>query len=114
MTLRYHLRINQGETFQVAIPVLDENGTQVDLSGMTARGQIRARTADATVLHEWTLVNSGLAFDTNNVVLKVPAATSSAWAWRVAEYDLELTDGDGNVTRLVEGHVIISPEVTRT
>jgi len=114
MTLRYHLRINQGETFQVAIPVLDANGAPVSLSGMTARGQIRTHAADPTVLHEWTLGNSGIAFDANNVVLKVPATTSAAWTWRTGAYDVELTDGSGNVTRLVDGHVIVHPEVTRT
>lgn len=114
MTLQYHLRINQGETFQVAIPVLDANNSPVALSGMTVRGQIRTHAAAPTVLHEWTLVNSGLAFDVNDVILKVPAATSSAWTWRTATYDLELVDTDGNVTRLVEGHVIVHPEVTRT
>lgn len=113
MTLRYHLRINQGESFQVAIPVLDEDGDPISLSGMTARGQIRSHAADATVLHEWTLLNSGLAFDANNVVLKVPAATSSVWTFRTAQYDVELVDTDGNVTRLVDGHVIVHPEITR-
>ena len=113
MTLRYHLRINQGETFQLAIPVLDANGAPVSLSGMTARGQIRSHAADATVLHEWTLLNAGLAFSSNNVVLKVPAATSSAWTFRTAQYDVELVDTDGSVTRLVDGHVIVHPEITR-
>ena len=114
MTLRYHLRINQGETFQVAIPVLDEDGDPISLAGMTARGQVRAHAADETVLHEWTLGNSGIAFDANKVVLNVSAATSSAWTWRTGRYDIELVDGAGSVTRLVDGHVIVHPEITRT
>ena len=114
MTLQYHLRINQGETFQVAIPVLDEDGDPISLAGMTARGQVRPYAPSTTVLHEWTLGNSGIAFDTNKVVLTVPAATSSAWTWRGGQYDVELVDGSGAVTRLVEGYVVVHPEITRT
>ena len=113
MTLQYHLRINQGETFQIAIPVLDTNDSPVILTGMTAIGQIRTHAADPTVLYEWSVGANNLAFDTNNVVLKVPAATSSAWTFRTASYDVELTDSSGVVTRLVEGHVIVHPEITR-
>lgn len=113
MTLRFDLRINQGETFRVAIPVLNENGGVADLTGMTARAQVRSYAAAPTVLHEWTTTNAGLAFDVDEVVLTVPAATSSAWSWRTAAWDLELVDTDGNVTRLVEGHVVVHPEVTR-
>ena len=113
MTLQYHLRINQGETFQVAIPVLDSNGSPVALSGMTARGQVRTHAADSTTLYEWSTVTNNLAFDANNVVLTVPAVTSSAWTWRTGQYDVELVDGSGSVTRLVEGYVVVHPEVTR-
>jgi len=113
LTLQYHLRINQGETFQVAIPVLDVNDSPITLSGMTAHGQIRTHAADPTVLYEWSTGANNLAFDTNNVILTVPAATSSLWTWRTAQYDVELTDEDGVVTRLVEGHVIVHPEITR-
>jgi hypothetical protein len=112
MTLRYDLRINQGETYQVAIPVLDEDGDPVSLSGVTAKAQARSLDDDS-LLHEWTVANSGLAFDEHKVVVKVPAATSSAWTWRIGRYDLELTDGSSNVTRLVEGYVLVKPEVVR-
>ena len=113
MTLRYHLRINQGETFQIAIPVLDEDGAPVSLTGMSARGQIRAHPAATTVLHEWTLVNSGLVLDGNDVILSVPAATSAAWTFALGHYDVELVDGSGAVTRLIEGYVIVNPDITR-
>jgi len=113
VTLQYHLRINQGETFQVAIPVLNDNNSPVVLAGMTARGQIRTHAEAPTTLYEWSFTANNLAFDTNNVVITVPAATSSLWTWRTAQYDVELTDADGVVTRLVEGHVIVPPEITR-
>lgn len=113
MTLRYDLRVNQGETFRLSVPVLDDNGAPISLSGMAARGQIRRSTASTDVLYEWSVAAGNLTFDTNHVVLTIPAATSSAWLWRNAAWDLELTDLNGDVTRLTEGVVLVQPEITR-
>lgn len=113
MTLRFHLRINQGETFQLAIPVLDDNDSPVSLSGMTARGQIRAFAASPTALYEWSVANGNLSFDANNVVITIPASDSTAWTWRGGQYSVELTDLDGDITCLVDGQVIVHPEITR-
>lgn len=113
MTLRFDLRINQGETFQVAIPVLNANGSPASLGGATARGQIRSYAASPSALYTWSATALNLAFNGSDVVLTVPAAASSAWAFRTAAYDVEIEDADGNITRLVEGHVVIHPEVTR-
>lgn len=113
MTLRFDLRINQGETFELAVPVLDDDGAPVSLAGFTARGQIRSHAASPTVLYEWSTANGNVNFDVNAVVLTVSAATSSLWTFRTGRWDLELVATDGTVTRLVEGHVIAHPEVTR-
>lgn len=113
MTLRYDLRLNQGETFQLAVPVLDDNGDPVSLSGMSAQGQIRAHAAATVVLHEWTTTNGGIALDANDVVVKLSAAETSAWTFRTGRWSLELADSDGVITRLVDGLVIVQPEVVR-
>ena len=113
MSLRFHLRVNQGETFQLAIPVLDADGDPVTLSGMTAKGQVRAFAASTTVLYEWSTAHNNLSFDGNDVVITIPAAASSAWTWRTGLWGLELVDTGGVVTRLVDGQVIVHPEIVR-
>ena len=113
MTLRFDLRINQGETFEIAIPVLDANDNPVSLAGTTVKGQIRSHAASPTVLHEWSAANFNVAFDGNDVVLSVPATASSAWSFRTGRWSVELTDGSGVTTRLVDGMVIVHPEVVR-
>lgn len=114
MTLRYDLHLNQGETFRLDIPVLDDAGAPVDITGMTARAQVRARRADTTAVHEWSTTAGNLTLASNNITLNVPAATSAAWAWRLGYWDLELTEpATSTTTRLVEGAVVVSPEITR-
>ncbi len=113
MTLRYDLRINQGETFRLAIPVLDDDGSAASLSGMTAEGQIRTYAGSPTVLYEWSEENFNVAFDGNDVVLTIPATASSLWGFRTGQWALEMSDEDGVVTRLIEGQVIVHPDVVR-
>lgn len=114
MTLRYDLRIPQGTTWQVTVPVLTADNTPVDLAGYTARAQVRDGYAGATALHEWTVAAGNMTLGSGQVTLSVPAATSAAWTWRFARWDLELTNPGGVViTRLVEGSVLVDPEITR-
>lgn len=105
--LRYDLIVEQGCDYERSIPVLglEEGAT---LAGWTAAGQIRAGYGSGTVLHTLDLTPTG-----TNVVLKIPAAASAAWTWRLARYDVELTAPDDTVTRLVEGAVVVSAEITQ-
>lgn len=113
LTLRYDLRINQGETFQLSVPVLESDGDPAVLSDLTVRGQIRSHASSATVLHEWSFDDDNVAFDSNNLVLTVPATASAAWNFRTGQWDVEISDTSGTTTRLIEGLVIVHPEVTR-
>ena len=47
------------------------------------------------------------------IEITIDAATTAALDFDEGVYDLELVDGSGNVTRLVEGNVTFIKEVTR-
>lgn len=114
MTLRYDLRINQGENFRLSIPVLDDNGDPVNVTGMTARGQIRSWDSATTALYEWSSTAGNITVVGTQVILDVPPTTSTIWSWRTGVYDVELVDtGTSITTRLVEGVVVVHPEITR-
>ena len=114
MTLRYNLQINQGETWRLAIPVLDADGELVNLSGSVVRGQIRASLPSSGVaLHTWAEAESNVDIALGEIVLHVPAAVSEDWSWTVGMWDLEVTDLAGSTTRLIEGIVRVRPEVTK-
>jgi hypothetical protein len=44
---------------------------------------------------------------------QIPATASAAWTFSLGRYDVELEAPDGTVTRLVEGSVVVRPEITR-
>jgi len=111
MTLHYDLFINQGATWAVTFPVIDDNQQPLIVTGWTAMAQVRPK-PDEPVLYEWSAANSNIVVSGSSVTLQVAAAVSSAWAWTDAHYDLELIDLGGKVYRLAQGRVCVSQETT--
>lgn len=109
------LMVEQGTSWSHGfIPLI--NGSPVMAAGWTARGQVRTDVSATDVLYEWSSTAGNLSIDTSigSITLALRPSESSAWNWRHAVYDLEVTSPDGSTTyRVVQGSVSISPEVTR-
>lgn len=113
---RYDLDIVQGQTFHREILWKNPDGTPVNMTGFTARLQIREDYASPRPII--TLTSSPVAGLTitallGKIVLDITAAQSSVFQIRRGVYDLEIDQGGGTFKRLLEGRVDISPEVTR-
>lgn len=111
----YDLTINKGETLELPITYKDENGQPINLTGYTARLQVRERHDSATILLELTTENGGITIDgpAGTLTLHLSAAASAALGWERGVYDLEIASPSGTVTRLLEGAALTTPEVTR-
>lgn len=113
---KHNFYVYRGATFAEQIAWKDENGTAIDLTGFTARMHMRETVDSATPFLTLTTENGGIALGgaTGTVDLLASAAATSVISASAGVYDLELVAGDGvTVTRLLEGLVTISPEVTR-
>lgn len=109
------LDIEQGATWARILPVVDDDtGAPIDLTGYTARMQVRRSQADSIVLLELTTDNGGLIIDALNgaVTMVMGAGDTAAITWQRAVFDLELSK-HGDVVRLAEGTLTVRPEVTR-
>lgn len=111
------LAINQGATFakrltwQAGAPPV-----AVDLTGCTARMQIRSEIASSTILCSLTTENGGITLGgtAGTIEILISATTTANFAFEEAVYDLEIVMSDGiTVHRLVGGAITVSPEVTR-
>ncbi len=111
----YDIEIIQGQTLVRAVLWKDADGEPVDLTGYSARMQIRRSKSSSDVLFELTTANGRIAIDgaAGKVTLTFTAEESAAFTWRRGVYDLELEAGDGVVRRLLEGAVEVNREVTR-
>ena len=111
------LEIYKGSTFVKIIQW--KTGTPpvaVNLTGCTARMQIRKSVNDTTILDTLSTANSKiLIHDSLNGKFKIviPADVSSAYTFTSAVYDLEIVFTDFTVTRVIEGCFSAVPEVTR-
>jgi hypothetical protein len=113
------LVFEQGATIRKKIIWQDSTGTPIDLTGYTARMQVRTQKLASTITLDLTTVNGGLIIGvpaTNGeITIFVDDTTTAALTPSVQVYDLEMVDaaGSGDVTRLIEGEVEIIQEVTR-
>lgn len=110
----YDFYIEQGATFNQTFIWKDSTGALVNLTGYTARMQVRQTVANDTVLLSLTTENGRISLggSAGTIALTLDAATSAGITFARGVYDLELVHG-GVVTRLLEGQVDVSKEVTR-
>jgi len=111
----YHLKIEQGSTFNVDITYKDENGDPVDLRGYDARMQLRRRIDDENPTLELTTGNGRLILggEDGTVQINVNATDTEGLDATEGVYDLELVSGAGIVDKLLRGTFEIIREVTR-
>jgi len=122
---KYSFIIEQGATTNFQINWNNETGSAVDLSGYHARMQIRpgveandvfislssSLQPDGTGIH-LSGSNGTTPVQSGSIGVYISAASSSALNFGEAFYDLELVKGN-EVTRLLEGKVKLSKNVTR-
>ena len=109
------LSIYQGATFRKRWTFTAPSGAAIDLTGCTARMQVRGKITDAAVLLSLTTENGGIALGgaAGTIDLFVSAVDTAAITWTGGVWDLEIVYAGGDVTRLIGGSVSVSPEVTR-
>lgn len=87
----------------------------VNLTGFTARMQIRETVESTTVLHSLTTENGGITLGgaAGTIALTISASDTAAFTFDTAVYDLEVVSGGGVVTEIASGAVLMNNEVTR-
>jgi hypothetical protein len=110
----YDILIEQGATFSQVV-TYKESGVAINLTGYTARMQVRATLESASTLVELTTANGRIALGgaAGTITLSISAADTEALTSGRGVYDLELVSGSGIVTRLLQGLATISRNVTR-
>lgn len=110
---KYNITCPQGATFGQQLTWLIDDDP-VDLTGYTARMQIREKYTSTIYNLNLTTENGGITLggDLGTISLLVSASVTSEIVPKEYVYDLELDSG-GEVTRIIEGKFIVTPEVTR-
>lgn len=105
-----NLYIDKGSTFKTTIDVEKNIDDTIDLTGYTARGQIR-KSYTSTTSTDFTI-----SIDIANSELDVSLTATQTDALKAGRYvyDIEIEDNSSpaEVTRVQEGQVIVTPRVT--
>ena len=111
---KYNMVCPQGSTFNQEL-TYSINAVNVNLSGYTARMQIREKHTSTSPLLTLTTENGGIALggSAGTVSINISASTTTGFSPKEYVYDFELISSGGTVTRLIEGKFIVTPEVTR-
>jgi hypothetical protein len=128
---RYSFIIDQGSTVDFRIEYRDSSNIPVDLTNYQSRMQIRPSKESSTII---CTLSSSISIDgtglnmtpfsastqlpktSGSIGIVISAASSSAFSFSEAYYDLEILSGSAPTTfvnRILEGKIKLSREVTR-
>lgn len=112
----YDYTVEQGTTFRRTITWYNDDAQTVlrDLTGYTARMQIRPTVASTDVL--LSLTNTAgitLGGTAGTIAIVMTDAQTAAFTFTTAVYDLEMITPSGDVIRLIKGTLTLDKEVTR-
>jgi hypothetical protein len=109
MATKANLIIDQGSSFSTSIALTDNDGVALNLTGYTGAAQIRKHYTSSTA------VTFTVTIDVPNgeVLLSLTSTQTAAIAAGRYVYDVELTIGS-LVSRVIEGIITVTPEVTKT
>jgi hypothetical protein len=114
VTVQQNFRIAQGSRFRYTLTVLSD-GLPVDLTGWSARMQIRPTLDSDEVLGDYTTENGMLIVGDGTVAIRIPSSETEDYEWESGVYDLEIVTPapDSDAIRILQGWVACTPQVTR-
>lgn len=115
MTAKYDFKLNQGTDLIVPFSLSDESGKPCNLLGFKAQMQLRVNCATGKLVDTFTCDNECIKINADKGVLSLvfKHEQTAKYPATCLAYDIELVSTDNNITRIVEGKITVSPEVTR-
>ena len=111
----YNITITQGDTLSRVLTWTDNAKTPRNLTGYTARMQVREVVTSQDFLLELTTENSRIALGgaLGTITLTVASSATAQILPGQYVYDLELVSGGGQKTTLLGGNFKVKAQVTR-
>lgn len=111
---KYNIVADQASTYQLTLTWLDPDNQPVDLTGYSAKMQVRLGYQEPSAIitvssDDGEIILGGSA---GTIAITISAEKMTATTARVYVYDLRMTVGD-TVTRLIEGNFTVQASVTR-
>jgi len=112
----YEITVEAGTTWQLVLTLYDSSNALIDLTNYSARMMVRdSPTGNVTYMSLTTVALGGITLGgvAGTITIDRSATQTSALKFTAGVYDLEIQSSTGEVTRVLQGDFIVSPEVTR-
>lgn len=106
-----NLFVDQGAEYSNIITVAATSGSPLDLTNYTVKSQMRKSYTSSTYYNFTASIYDAV---NGKVRLQLTSTQSSAITPGRYLYDVEITSQNGNKTRVIEGIVTVTPEITKT
>lgn len=105
------LTLDQGTTFETSLDLTNDDGTPINVASYVFVSQIRKSYYSSNATANLTVTITDAA--NGNVKLSMTSAnTANVKAGRYV-YDVKMTSGSGVTTRVIEGIITVTPQVTK-
>ena len=122
--IEFPITLQQGATFNFPLYIYDlvnEEEIPTVIAGWTAHMQARQTPNDPITLFDLSTVNGGITIITSpdgiqpsQINASIPVATTAGFTapWK-GRYDMKIFLPSGEIDRIIQGSIIVSPEVTQ-
>ena len=106
--------VDQNTTFTFTVEYKDNDGTPIDITGSTAKMQVRDTKGGSKLAFSLTSPSGGITIDGPNgkLTIKITPTQTNKLFYPKSSYDIMLTDSNLNKTKLLEGFMTLSRSVT--
>ena len=114
MANQKNFEVDQNTTFTFTVEYQDNSGNPIDLTGASAKMQVRDSKGGQKLAFTLTTPLGGISLDGPNgkLTIKMTPTQTNKLFYPKSEYDIMLTDSNLNKTKLVEGFITLSRSVT--
>ena len=117
LSVQINMDIEKGSTFRHRFiwTYAEDPQNPIDLTGCTARMQIRPSQESDAIYQDLTTENGGITLGgtSGTIDLYISDVDSTAWTWNTGVYGLEIAFPNTDVRRLCRGTVVAYDETTR-
>ena len=109
-----NFEVDQNATFSFVLEYKDNNGNAIDLTGASAKMQVRDTAGGTTLAVTLTSPSGGITIDPANgkLTVKLTPTQTTKLFYPKSSYDIMLIDSNANKTKLLEGFMTLSRSVT--
>lgn len=110
--MKIRVDIDRNTDTDVLFQFKDEDGKSVDLTGYSLKMQVRPKPQSPKLFDELSTENGRLVIEPEHVCAKITAESSMGYDAETCHFDILATSPEGRKTRICEGTIVTSAEVT--